>query len=191
MTERIKSFFFSILQPTEKEWLTFEKQLKTKKWKAGETVLSEGQVCTDIFFINKGAMRLYYLKNDEEVNTYFAFEGKLMFNYESFLTRKPMKYYIQALEDTEAFVISYDVIQKETDKFYNWKQLGLIITEQSYLQLVQRVESFLFMTAEERYLDLIKTYPNIFERVPLYHIASYLGITGPSLSRIRKNIVKS
>lgn len=190
MTYQLKTYITSMIQPAEAEWKKFEEQLKVKELKAGEMVFSEGQTCSHLIFINKGCMRLYYIKEGEEVNTYFAFENKLMFNYESFLKKQPMKYYIQALEDTEAVFIPRDVFFNSTNEFYSWNNLGRILTEQSYLHLVKRVESFLFMTAEERYLDLMKNYPTIFERIALLHIASYLGIAAPSLSRIRHNLVK-
>ena len=191
MIEHIKTFVYTIIKPTDEEWNGFADRLKTKNLKAGDILLSSGEVCNDIHFVTKGVMRLYYEKDGEEINTYFAFQNKFMSSYQSFLSREPSKYCIQAMEDCTIVSLSYEDVQHGFNNFNAWNTFGRIIAEQFFLKQQKRVESFLFLSAEERYLELLKTYPDIFERIPLYHIASYLGIKGPSLSRIRKSLVKA
>lgn len=187
---QLKDFIYSVFNPTSDEWKNFEQQLKIRQWRANDVIFSEGDICNEILFINKGAVRTYYLKNDEEVNTFFAFENDFIFHYESFLTKTPMKSTIQTLENTVTISISRDIIFNTPDVFYNWNQLGRVITEQLYLKLLRRTENFISLSGEKRYLELVNTYSTIFERVPLYHIASYIGIAGPSLSRIRNRLTK-
>jgi CRP/FNR family transcriptional regulator, anaerobic regulatory protein len=187
---QIRDFIFSFVQMPEEEWKEFENRIHFKKVRAGDFLLERSEVCNYVGFINKGALRMYYVLNNEEINAYFGFENIFICDYQSFLTREPSKYFIQAMEDTELVMISYETTQYGFEKFHNWNKFGRLITEHFYILIEKRTESFLFKNAEERYLDLIETFPDIFERVPLYHIASFLGIKGPSLSRIRKRIVK-
>ncbi len=189
MTAQIKEYVYSLIDPTDEEWKEFEDRIKLRLIKSGEVVLKSGEVCNEIFFVTNGAMRLYYEQDGNEINTYFAFENNFICNYKSFLTREPARYCIQAIEETVSVCFDYDTVQYGFNSFYSWNKFGRIVSEQFFMLLERRVESLLFLSAEERYLDLIKTYPNIFERIPLYHIASYLGIKGPSLSRIRKRLV--
>jgi CRP/FNR family transcriptional regulator, anaerobic regulatory protein len=187
--DRIKEFIYSIVQPNESEWEEFSSRVYTRRFKAGDFLLCNGEQCSEIHFINQGAARLFYSTGDEEINTYFAFENNFICDYRSFLSASNSRYSIQAMEDMETIALNRETVHYGFETFHVWNKFGRIITEQFYLMLESRMESFLFMTAEERYIAVLEAYPGIFERVPLYHIASYLGIKGPSLSRIRKRIV--
>ena len=173
---------------TEKDCSLFEPYLKIKNYKAKEYFLSEGKICQDIGFINKGCFRTYYLADGKEINTHFAFENEFVTDYDSFLQEKPSKYFIQALEDAEIVTFNLPALQNAYNQSQNWERLGRMIAEQSYKLTTQRVESFLFLDGEQRYLDLLKNQSHIFDRIPLYHIASYLGLERESLSRLRKKI---
>lgn len=173
---------------TEKDCSLFEPYLKIKNYKAKEYFLSEGKICQDIGFINKGCFRTYYLADGKEINTHFAFENEFVTDYHSFLQEKPSKYFIQALEDAEIVTFNLPALQNAYNQSQNWERLGRMIAEQSYKLTTQRVESFLFLDGEQRYLDLLKNQSHIFDRIPLYHIASYLGLERESLSRLRKKI---
>jgi len=177
---------FSFL--TEKDCSLFEPFLKTKQIKAKDHFLSEGKVCQEIGFVNKGCFRTYYLFDGKEINTHFAFENEFVTDYDSFLQSKPSRYFIQALENTEIVTFNLSALQNAYNQSHNWERFGRIISEQSYKLTTQRVESFLFLDGEQRYLDLLKNQPHIFDRIPLYHIATYLGLERESLSRLRKKI---
>jgi CRP-like cAMP-binding protein len=173
---------------TEADCALFEPLLKIKRCRAKEQVLAEGKICTEIGFINRGSFRTYYLSDGKEINTRFVFENDFVVDYDSFLEAKPGKYFIQALEDAEIVTFNLEALQKAYNQSQNWERFGRIMAEQSYKLTTQRVESFLFMDGEQRYLDLIENHPVIFDRIPLYHIASYLGLERESLSRLRKKI---
>lgn len=154
--------------------------------------LKEGEINSKMAFVQKGVLRMFYIAEDgKEINVQFFFEDDFVASYQSFITQTPSKYYIQALEDCELITISYDSLQNAYSNSLPWQQFGRIIAEKVYTLSEQRNESLLFMNAEERYLDLAKKRPIVFEKVPLYHIASFLGIERESLSRIRKKIVKN
>lgn len=173
---------------TEKDCSLFESYLKTKNYLAKAYFLTEGKVCKEIGFVNKGCFRTYYLADGKEINTHFTFENEFVTDYDSFLQNKPSRYFIQALEDAEIVAFNLSALQRAYNQSQNWERFGRVIAEQSYKLTTQRVESFLFLDGEQRYLDLLKNQPHILDRIPLYHIASYLGLERESLSRLRKKI---
>ncbi len=177
---------FSFL--TEHDCALFEPSLRTITIPAKQLYLSEGQVCRELGFINRGSFRVYYMSDGKEINTHFCFENEFVMDYDSFLQQKPSRYWIQALEDAEIVVFNLQTLQNAYHHSHHWERFGRIMAEYSYTHTTSRVESFLFMDAEQRYLNLLTTQPTILDRVPLYHIASYLGIERESLSRIRKKI---
>jgi CRP/FNR family transcriptional regulator len=173
---------------TEQDCDLLQPYLKTKQVKHKEHFLTEGKTCQEIGFINKGYFRTYYLSNRKEINTQFNFENEFVVDYDSFLQEKPSRYFIQALEDTEIVTFNLQALQNAYAQSKNWERFGRIMAEQSYKLTAERVESFLFLDGEQRYLYLLKKHPYIFDRIPLYHIASYLGLERESLSRLRKKI---
>lgn len=177
---------FSFL--TEKDCSLFESSLQTIKIENKQNLLTEGEVCKYLGFVNKGSFRVYYLQDGKEINTRFCFENEFVMDHDSFLQEKPSRYYIQALEDAEIVVFNLQTLHNAYNSSQNWERFGRIMAEYSYKTTTSRVESFMFMDAEQRYLDILKNQPKILDRVSLYHIASYLGIERESLSRIRKKI---
>lgn len=141
---------------TEEDCSLFEPYLKIKHYKAKEYFLSEGKVCQVIGFVNKGCFRTYYISDGKEINTHFAFENEFVTDYDSFLQSKPSRYFIQALEDTEIVTFNLSALENAYNQSQNWERFGRMITEQSYKPSTQRVESFLFLDKEQRYLDLLK-----------------------------------
>lgn len=144
-----------------------------------------GHTCKTIYFITKGAGRIYYFKDGIDITESFAFENNIIARLESLFTGKPSRKAIQILEDAEIIAINANALFKLYDQFPEVERLFRKIFEVSYVETVNRIESIQFHTAEERYLTLLEQAPNIIKRVPLKYIASYLGITQQSLSRIR------
>lgn len=188
--QQFKEYLRSTHLVTEEDCAFFEPHLKTRQLKTKDLFVSEGNVCREIGFIVKGAFRTYYIVNGKEVNTCFFFENDFVVDYDSFLAEKPGKYFIEALEDAEILVFTADVLREAYNKSHNWERFGRIMAEQTYRMSTERVESFLFMTGEERYLKLQETQPILFNRLPLYHIASYLGLERETISRLRRKIAQ-
>lgn len=186
--ELFKNWLKHVSFLTEEDCSLFEPFLKTKQLHVKEHSLLEGKVCTEIGFINKGCFRTYYLADGKEINTRFVFENDFVVDYDSFLEVKPSRYFIEALENSEIVTFNLQALLNAYDQSRNWERFGRIMAEQSYKLTTSRVESFLFLNGEQRYLDLLKKEPQIFDRIPLYHIASYLGMERESLSRLRKKI---
>lgn len=167
-----------------------------EKFKAGkiprnEYLLKEGAVCNESHFLEEGFMRAYtYDLEGNDVTT--AFYSKKMFTSDllSFFKRTPSKEYIQALTDCETWYITYDDMQASFHAIPEFREFGRLNLINHYGTLKQRMLSMLQETAEQRYNDLIKSNPEILQNAPLKYIASYLGITDTSLSRIRKDFIK-
>ena len=143
--------------------------------------------CKTIYFLKHGIARIYYLKDGIDITEGFYFENSIIARVESLFTGLPTKKAIQILEDAEIISIDAKKLFKLYDKFPTVERLFRKIFEAGYVETIFRMESLQFHTAEARYRDLLlKT--DIVNRIPLKHIASYLGITQVSLSRIRAQV---
>lgn len=147
-------------------------------------------VCRYIGFVLKGIFRVYYVdpKTDQEHNLYFITENTFLTSLKSLLTQTTCPYIIEALEDAELMVIDFAHLQQLYPISHGWERFGRILAEQYFLFNQTRSESLLMQSAEERYVGLLENQPDILNRVSLGHIASYLGVKGPSLSRIRAQV---
>ena len=144
-----------------------------------------GHTCKTIYFIKHGIARIYYFKDGIDITESFAFENDIIARVESLFTGKPSRKAIQILEDAEIIAINANELFQLYDIYPSIERLFRKIFEAAYVETVNRIESIQFHTAEERYQALVDKAPNVVQRVPLKYIASYLGITQQSLSRIR------
>jgi CRP-like cAMP-binding protein len=165
---------------------------RTRKIAKGDFFNMQSFVCTDLALITKGIFRVYYVppKTIEEKNVYFFSEKQFLVSFRSFINQYPCYYFIQALEDAEIISINYKDLQYLYTTPTSWEKFGRLIAELFFNYSQSRAEEFLFNTAEERYIKMVGEHPNIINRVPAYHISSYLGIKNPSLTRIKKRLLK-
>lgn len=173
---------YAISAEAEKALLEICTEVKFHK---GADVQEIGHTCKTIYFVKKGCVRVYYFKEDIDITESFEFENAFVARAESLFTGKPSLKAIQTIEDTILIGIDSTKLFQLFDTHHDLERLFRKIIETSYVNTVNRIESLQFNTAEERYLNLLKDHPNILQRVPLKYIASYLGITPVSLSRIR------
>ncbi|MEX1190376.1 MAG: Crp/Fnr family transcriptional regulator [Brumimicrobium sp.] len=159
-----------------------------QKLQKNEVLQPIGHTCKTIYFLEEGVARIFYYKDGIDVTEYFALEGDFIARAESLFARTPSKKGIQILEDAKVIAVDVNMLYQLYDTHHEIERLFRLIFESAYVDTIQRIESFQFNSAEERYLDLIKNHKNIVRRIPLKHIASYLGITQVSLSRIRSKI---
>jgi len=146
-----------------------------------------GHTCRTVYFIKKGIARIYYYKEGIDITEYFAFENNIIARAESLFTGKPSKKGIQVLEDSEIIAINATQLYKLYDDFPQIERLFRLIFESAYVDTIHRIESIQFCSAKERYLALLHE-TELVNRIPLKHIASYLGVTQVSLSRIRASL---
>jgi CRP-like cAMP-binding protein len=158
-----------------------------KKIAANEFLLKEGVISNEYVFLESGFMRAYAHNTDgQEVTTNFYSGNQMVFEVSSFFNRTKSKENIQALEDCECWVITYQQLNYLFHTIPEFRDFGRSVLVNGFSGLKTRVLSMITETAEARYDALLKTSPEIFQHVPLKYIASYLGITDTSLSRIRK-----
>lgn len=146
-----------------------------------------GHTCKTIYFIKKGVARIYYLKDGIDITEGFFFENSIIARVESLFTGKPSRKAIQILEDAEIIAINANQLFNLYNNFPEIERLFRKIFEAAYVDTVNRIEGIQFHTAEERYKALLAEAPEVLMRIPLKYIASYLGITQVSLSRIRSH----
>ncbi|HEX9599929.1 MAG TPA: Crp/Fnr family transcriptional regulator [Mariniflexile sp.] len=152
--------------------------------KKNELLQKVGHTCKTIYFLKSGIARIYYYKNGIDITESFAFENNIIARVESLFTGNPSQKAIQILEDAEIISINATQLFKLYDTNPSIERLFRLIFEKAYVETVNRIESIQFHTADERYRHLLKE-TNYLQKIPLKHIASYLGITQVSLSRIR------
>lgn len=171
-----------ITEEAVQELLTISKKLPFAK---GTTVQAIGHTCRTIYFVWKGALRIHYFKEDIDITESFEFENSFVARAESLFTGRPSRKAIEAIEASELIAIDSRKLFALFDSHPGLERLFRKIIEASYVTTINRIESLQFHTAEERYAMLLKERPDVLQRVPLKFIASYLGITQVSLSRIR------
>ncbi|MEB2779289.1 Crp/Fnr family transcriptional regulator [Algoriphagus sp. C2-6-M1] len=153
--------------------------------KKNKDLQSIGQTCKTIYFVEKGTARIYYYKEDKDVTEYFAFKHDLIIRAESLFAGKPSHKAIQAINDTTFIAIPARQLFELFDKYHDVERMFRKVVERSYVDTINRLESLQFHPADERYTSLLQKSPAVVREIPLKHIASYLGITQVSLSRIR------
>ena len=166
-----------------KEYLT-SKKLRKKQY-----LLQEGDVCKCVAFVEKGAVRLYKINEDgSEHIVQFALEGQFLTDLYSFLTNEPSIYNIDAIEDSELVLITRSASDELRRRSPKYQEYIFQATSEAYIQLERRMTSAISLSHEERYKELTTCYPNIIQRLPQHMIASYMGLTPETLSRVRKRI---
>ncbi|WP_071146774.1 Crp/Fnr family transcriptional regulator [Bacteroides ihuae] len=187
--EKIQENIGSIINLNQEEWLAVAAVLEKKLIKKNDFFLQEGQVSTSIAFVDEGVL-IYYktLENANEVTTDFAFENEWVTNNHSRLNATPSLLNIKAIEDSILLVIQQKDLLNLYDKIPRLERFGRLLMEQAYIKLVELSVDLQTLSATDRYNKLVENYPEIFQRVPLHHIANYLGVAPKSLSRIRNTI---
>ena len=181
---------FITLTPEEEQYFT--SILKLKKLKKKQYLLQEGDITRHEYFVNKGCLRTYTIddKGQEHI-IQFAIEDWWTGDMYSFLTQTPARYTIDAIEDSELLCLEKNALEDLYIKIPKFEKFFRHLLQNAFVSLQERVIGNLSQPADERYCTFITKYPNMEKRLPLKQIASYLGITPESLSRIRSNYIKT
>ncbi len=150
-------------------------------------VIKKGQIVTSYYFIKSGGLRIYLDKNDRQITGWLAFQDNFFTELSSLKSGTPTQFNIQAIETCTLLTIDKPQMELLYKQFPMWQEFGRKIWEEAFLSVINAVLSYQTMTAEERYLSMMKQ-SDLLQKVPLKQLASYLGITQSSLSRLRKNI---
>ncbi len=161
------------------------KKVKTRTLKKGDYLLKTGEVCRHLFFINEGLAKLFFIKDGKEFINVFAMENRLFSAFESYLTQTPSNFMLITLEPTTVTLISYDEMENLCKKYHCMETFFRKLVSIAATKMTRRISEMLEENATKRYNHFVKENNTILQRINLGDLASYLGITQQSLSRIR------
>lgn len=184
----LSSFFLSLTSIESDELQDIVSHFEEEIIPKNTLLIREGQVCRKLYYVKEGMGRSYYLKDDgKEVTQWFFNEGKFMTSVDSFFQQSPSLYYLETLEDSIVYSISNTQMDFLLSKYHKMEQIARLASIEMLSKVVNKLNAIQFQTARERYEYMLAEFPDISYRVPLGHVASYLGMTQETLSRIRKS----
>ncbi|WP_320053198.1 Crp/Fnr family transcriptional regulator [uncultured Acetobacteroides sp.] len=184
--ERVKEAINTYVDLTAAEWDTLMGYLKVVSLKRNEYFLRAGQVCSSIALVGQGALVYYKLhESGKELTTDFALEGDWIADNRSRISQTPSLINIKAIEDCQLLTITNENLNKCYAQIPKLERLGRLLIEQAFVRIAQQSIDLQTLSSSQRYQKLLSEHPEVFQRIPLYHIANYLGIAPKSLSRIR------
>ncbi|QSE98285.1 Crp/Fnr family transcriptional regulator [Fulvivirga lutea] len=184
LKKRIETF----TQLSEAEWHDFSSKWRVKKFAKDEFVLKAGQVEGYFYFVFEGCHRLFGDRDGEEINVGFSYNNEFSGVYDSFLAQQPSEAYLQSISESVTLRISYDDLMQQFDKYKSIERWGRKFNAEMLILMAKRQVESRSYSAEEKYTRLMNQSPHIFQIVPLKHLASYLGMTPETLSRLRKKV---
>lgn len=194
MTKEIKEYLnhIGLICPelTEIELKEFSERLTVSKIKKNDFYIKKGSIQNQGGFLIKGLIRAFHTDdNGNEKNIYFIPENEYTFHYSSFMDRKPCPLSFQCIEPSIIINFPIDHIHNAYNKIPYFEKYGRLILEQKLKQQQERLESFLYCNAEQRYIDFTHQYPQLFKRISISQLCSYLGVERQTLTRIRKKLI--
>lgn len=174
---------------THDELDVLEDLLVPVKYGKGERILSEGEVCTGISYIEKGLVRQYYIKNGKEVTEHLGVDHSIFMCIESLFKEEPSHLQVEALEPTLVYILPKEKLEAAAMRNVNIQMLYRKILEESLIQSQVHADLMRFETAPNKYKRLCEMNPQVVLRAPLTYIANYLQMTPETLSRIRSNVL--
>lgn len=178
-----------LISATEAEWQVLASAFVEKQFPPKTVLLPAGTVAREVYFVADGCLRLYYEKDGVDRSAFFFTEGQFAGAYDSFVTQTPSPHFLETLEPCRVLSLSYDGLQRLYGQVPAMNELVRKIMEHRFVELHQLFTSFILDSPEERYRDLLHHRPDLLNRIPQHYLATYLGITPISLSRIRKRIM--
>jgi CRP-like cAMP-binding protein len=172
---------------TEEELESFLNKTSIKTFKRQEIVSTPDSIPNNIFFINKGIIRVFITDSEGTEHTiHFALENQFIADYSNFIKQQPSFYTLQALEETEVVILPRKTIEWGYNNLTEGQKMGRLVAEYYFIYQDDRIKNTYTRTPKQRYDSITDIFPNIHNRVPQHMIASYLGITPIHLSRLKK-----
>lgn len=189
MSELLRKYVSQFIKLSDEEWERFSAPFESVRVNKKEMVLKEGAYCRFEGFVTKGIFRVYFLDdNGVEQILQFAAETWWITDIDSFTNKLPAKLNIEALEDSEALMISYDEKEKLYKSLPQVEKLFRMMNQRAMVAMQRRIYSLQSMTADKRYLQFLEKYPDLEQRLNQQQVAAYLGISHEFLSKIRKKL---
>ncbi len=188
MDNEISKLISRFLDLTDEECMAFNECIPIKPFAKGTVLLREGQISKESYFVIEGCVRKYYIIEGEERTTEFYIEDESVASLQSYMNKTPATHYFECVEDSRLAVLSYEKEQELFKRVPKYETLCRMSMENDFGAQQEALARFITSNPEERYKNLLKTRPELIQRIPQYHLASYLGIKPESLSRIRKRL---
>jgi len=183
----LRQFISNYTTMSDVDWAQIEPCLTREETPRGTLILTEGRVCRNLYFLESGLLRFFIVKDGNDITKYFTDIPYLFTSQKSFSSQQPSRESIETLEDCVLWRMSYaDAFRLLT--LESWSTFIRLLTQEVQSFTEEILEELQTETAEFRYRALLSAQPSLVQRVPLKHLASYLGIAQQSLSRIRKNL---
>lgn len=178
---------------TDQELDRFCEALQVRQVKRKRSVLSQGNIPNFVFYVNKGLVRMYTTEGEEEHTFEFGPEDTWVADLGAFRTKNATRVNIEAVEDSEIFMVHHADVGRLHDEIPRLERFSRFHAEEKYIEVLERLQKINHAdyTAEQRYLAFLDAYPHVVHRLPSVHLASYLGIASETLSRLRKQLLKS
>jgi len=184
--DHFKKTIYSKVQPTEEEWDTFLQYWKPFHFDKNQIVTDFGVVEKYFYFVDEGVIRGYFLKDGQEHNMGFSYSGDFSGVYDSFLHQKPATYSMESLTKVKGLRISHQNLMMLFDNHKVFERWGRLFNAMILTGLGVFIQSIIADTAEERFKQLMKRSPHVLQLIPQKHLASYLGMSPKTFSRMRK-----
>lgn len=185
----IRELIMHYIEIDDSEWEQCKSMFILRRIKKKEIILSKGEVCRGIYFVMKGLLRVYFIdQNDDEKTFHFSLENTFATDYQSFLKVTAADLHIQALENTTAVLITYEMLQLLYCNLRHGEKLGRLIAEDYFFLMNEKIKAYYTQTPLQRYNSMNASFPKILTRVPQHYIASYLNISPVHLSRLKRGV---
>jgi len=189
MIEHFVDYLNRYVPLNAEEMAYVQAHVPVKDFPQGRVLLAEGDISRAFYFILSGCVRLYYITDGEERTAFFYTENEFVSSYDSYTKQRPATHYFECVEDCKLVIIGQETAMALLQRFPRFEMLARIMMEQELSTYQEIIASFVTLSTEQRYLRLMETQPALLQRIPQYHLATYLGVKPESLSRIKKRII--
>ena len=189
MTSELKTFIKTYIKLPDEELEQIAGKFRRRTVKKNEYLLRQGEICSDLVFVKEGCLRLYYLADGIEVSVWFSFKHSSAIELYSFISERPSEYYLHAIEAGEILYLSKPALNLIYETYPKMQEMMRKFWEDVVINLVDRFTALQRDSAEKRYRDLLKKRAYL-QKIPQKYLASFIGVTPTSLSRIRKKVAK-
>ncbi len=189
LKEKIRFFLNQVVPVPEDDWILFDQRLRYKTYAKGELLLRNGEIENYMYFMVDGVTRIFHFTDDIEYTLRFNFPISVFNSYASYISRSPSLVSVEALTDLKVFRMSYTDMQSLYEESRFGERIGRRMIELLYVQREMKEIQIHSKTAEDYYCELLKTNDALVQQIPQKYLASYLGITPESLSRIKRKVM--
>ncbi|WP_108804265.1 Crp/Fnr family transcriptional regulator [Aquimarina sp. Aq107] len=190
--QELINFISKWVNLSETDIKALQSKLSLENYDKGDIIIKQEQICKSVKFVISGIYRVYQLKDGKEITSYFNYTSRnpIVASFVSLLKEQPSNEIIECILPGTVISIDYTQWKSLYEISQSLNTFGRLMAEFNYLLAIERIESLQYQNASDRYESFIKLYPDLLNRIPHHYIASYLGITPESLSRIRKTAVR-